>query len=232
MGAERPHRATTVHADRSPLPLPPDELHLWTVDVGAGIPDAPRRHAATTAGERDRAARLRRPGDGDRFLSAHGALRLILAQYLASDPVALPIAADERGKPFIQGVSLQFNLSHSGALALIAVAHGRQVGVDVERLRPIPELEAITARICTPGELSALAALAEPHREGAFFAMWARKEALAKATGEGMRAIARDTTRQAKDRWTLVQVTDLPGYAACVAAEGTGWQLVRRTGPP
>lgn len=232
MGAGRPHRATTVHADRSPLPLPPGEVHLWTVDVGAGAPDAGRRHAATTPGERDRAARLRRPGDGDRFLSAHGALRLVLARYLACDPVALPLAADARGKPLVEGASLHFNLSHSGALALIAVACSRQVGVDVERLRPLPELHAITARVCTPGELAALAALAEPHREGAFFAMWARKEALAKATGEGMRAIARDTMLEVHDRWTLVQVTDLPGYAACVAAEGTGWQLVRRTGPP
>lgn len=232
MGAGRPHRATTVHADRSPLSLPPDEVHLWTVDVGAGLPDARRRHAATTRAERDRAARLRRPGDGDRFLSAHGALRLILAEYLACDPVALPLGADERGKPLVEGATLQFNLSHSGALALIAVARSRQVGVDVEHLRPIPELDAITARVCTPGELAALAALAEPHREGAFFAIWTRKEALAKATGEGMRAITRDTIPDVYDRWTVVQVTDLPGYAACVAVEGTGWQLVRRTAPP
>jgi 4'-phosphopantetheinyl transferase len=94
------------------------------------------------------------------------------------------------------------------------------------------DLESVAARVCTPGELATLAGLAEPHRERAFLAMWTRKEALAKATGEGIGGVVRDARHapvDAQDRWTLAEVTDLPGYAACVAAEGTGWHLVQRT---
>ena len=106
------------------------------------------------------------------------------------------------------------------------------MGVDVEQLRPMPDLDSVAARVCTPGELATLAGLAQPQRERAFFAMWTRKEALAKATGEGIGGVFRDA-RQAgvatHGNWTLADVSDLPGYAACVAAEGTGWKLVRRT---
>ena len=221
--------------ERNPTPtLPPyDEVHLWVVDLDASPEHAARRLAATTARERARASRFRLPGAGDRYLAAHGALRLILAGYLAGDPVALRVSADERGKPFLEDMSatgdLQFNLSHSGALALVVVARGRQVGVDVEQLRPMPDLDGVADRICTAAERSTLAALADAHRQSAFFALWTRKEALAKATGEGIGAIARGLDLEQEGRWTLVEVTDLAGYAACVAGEGRGWKLVRRT---
>ena len=222
----------------------PDEVHLWAVDLGsesgpesvaptslapASYADAARRHAATTVAERERAARFRRPGDGERYLAAHGALRLILAEHLSCDPLALRFSADERGKPTLEGATLQFNLSHSGALALIAVAQSRQVGVDVECLRPIPELAGIADRICTRDERAALDAVAEPDRDGAFLALWTRKEAFAKMTGEGVGALSRDARLDEQAGCRLVQVQDLPGYAACVAAEGTTWRLVRRT---
>ena len=222
-----------MHTNPTPALPPYDEVHLWVVDLDASPEQAPRRLMATTAAERERASRFRLPGAGERYLAAHGALRLILAGYLARDPLSVCLSADERGKPFLEDMTttgdLQFNLSHSGTLALVAVARGRQVGVDVEQLRHMPDLDGVAERICTPAERSALGALAESHRESAFFALWTRKEAFAKATGEGIGAIARGLDLVRQDRWTLVEVTDLPGYAACVAAEGTGWQLVRRT---
>ena len=235
--------ATSVHAVPVPPSFMPDEVHLWVVDLGpesagpqsvgpkslglGSYADAARRHAATTAAERERATRFRRPGDGERYLAAHGALRLILAEQLACDPLALRFSTENGGKPTLEGERLQFNLSHSGALALIAVAQGRQVGVDVECLRPINDLAAVTERICTPGERAALDAVAPPNRDGAFLELWTRKEALAKMTGEGVGALSRDTSLD-EQRCRLVQVQDLPGYAACVAAEGTTWRLVRR----
>jgi 4'-phosphopantetheinyl transferase len=177
--------------------------------------------------ERERAARFRRPGDGDRFLAARGALRRILAGYLQRDPRAIVFSLGEWGKPSVEGSSLCFNLSHSDALALIAVAYGRLVGVDVERQRDIVDLEGIASRICSPSERLELDALAPSDRQGAFLAMWTRKEALAKMTGEGVRALSRDTRLDEQDGCRLVQVPDLPGYAACVAAQGTDWRLVR-----
>jgi 4'-phosphopantetheinyl transferase len=206
-------------------------VHLWVANLDPASGAFPARFAATTDAERERASRFHRRDDGDRYLAAHGALRLLLASYLTCDPLGLRFAVNENGKPFLDGQRVQFNLSHSGDLALIAVAWSRQVGVDVEQVRPMSDLESVAARVCTPVELATLAGLARPERERAFFAMWTRKEALAKATGEGIGAIVRDARHavgEEQDRWTVTEVGDLAGYAASVAAEGAGWALVRR----
>ncbi|MEP7384686.1 MAG: 4'-phosphopantetheinyl transferase superfamily protein [Gemmatimonadota bacterium] len=184
--------------------------------------------AISTTAERERAGRLRRSGDGARYLAAHGALRLILAGYLGHDPHDVRFEAGPRGKPSVVGGALQFNLSHSGAIALIAVAKERPVGVDVERQRSIVDLEGIVERICTPRERAALDAVPPSKREGAFLAMWTRKEALAKMTGDGFRALSRDASLGLQVDCRLEPLDDLPGYAACVAAQGTDWRLVRR----
>ena len=233
MRPERPPAATPRLADdaRTVHPPAPNEVHVWVADLEPAPGEAARRMAATSDVERERASRFRRREDADRYLSAHGVLRLILADYLACGPLALRFSTRANGKPDLEDGRLAFNLSHSGALALIAVARRRQVGIDVELVRPVPDLQSLAVRVCTPEELQTLATLAEPHRERAFFAMWTRKEALAKATGEGIGAIVGDVHHAPEgvaDRWTLVEITDLPGYAACVAAEGSGWQLVRR----
>lgn len=228
MGGGSVWGATTVHTDPTLTPVPSECVDLWVVDLGLQSERAALRQATTSAEERERATRLRRSGDGERFLIAHGALRLILAEYSRCDPLALQFSTESLGKPFIPGASLHFNLSHSGALALIAVAHGRQVGVDVEQMRPIRDLEGVADRICTPEERALLTSCEPSRRQGAFLALWTRKEALAKLTGEGARALTRDVRAEVQGDYRLVDVLDLPGYAACVAATGTTWTLVRR----
>lgn len=207
-----------------------DQVHAWVVSLDPDSAESPRRVALTSQAERERAMRFHRREDAEHYLVARGTLRLILAGYLTRDPMSLQFGAHENGKPFVEDAALEFNLSHSGFLALIAVARGRRVGVDIELLRPMHDLETVAARICTPDELATLASLARPVREGAFFTMWTRKEALAKATGEGIVGVfrgAHDPMAEGQNRWTLADLTDLPGYAACVAAEGVGWRLVR-----
>ena len=231
MRSGRLSTVTTRHADRSPSLPPPDEVHVWVADLHPASGEMAGRLAATTHAERERASRFRRQDDAERYLSAHGVLRTILGDYLARDPLALHFGTHENGKPFLDDGRLQFNLSHSGDLALIAVARTRHVGVDVEQVRPMHDLDALAARICTPGELATITDLADAHRERAFFAMWTRKEAMAKATGEGIGAVVRDARAaliEAEGRWTLIELGDIPGYAACVAGEGSGWRLVRR----
>ena len=210
----------------------PDEVHLWVIDLDTAPTEAARRVAATTESDRDRASRFRRPDDAEHYLSAHGALRLILSDALGCNPHALRFGAKSEGKPVLEGETLEFNLSHSGNVALVAVSSARQVGVDVEQLRSLPDLDSLAARVCNESELASIMGLAQADRERAFFALWTRKEAMAKATGEGIAAVFRDdgdTSPDIHDGWTLVELSDLPGYAACVAAEGSGWRLVRRT---
>ena len=211
---------------------PTDEVHLWVLDLDPGATEAARRVAATTGAERERASRFRRPQDADRYLSAHGALRLILAGALECNPHALSFGERSKGKPYLEGTPLEFNLSHSGNVALVAVSPVRQVGVDVEQLRPLADFDSLAAHVCNEAELTSIMGLALADRERAFLALWTRKEALAKGTGEGIAAVFRndgDAPAAMDNGWTWVEVNDLPGYAACVAAEGAGWRLVRRT---
>src|SRR5688572_26216936 len=170
MGAGSPtgsHPEQVAGSRRIAIPAPA-EVHVWVADLDPGPGEAACRLAATTDAERERASRFWRREDGDRHLSAHGALRLVLADYLACDPLALRFDTGNHGKPFIEGAPLEFNLTHSGDLALIAVAGRRRVGVDVERLRPVPGLDDLAPRVCGPDEVETLATLAEPHRGHAF----------------------------------------------------------------
>src|SRR4051812_41896217 len=168
--------------------LPPDEVHLWTVELSPNWSES-LRWAATTD-DQELAARFRNPVDGERYLEAHGALRLTIAGYLPCRPHDISFRRGDLGKPFIDGFDLEFNLSHSGSRALIAVTRDRKVGVDIERIRAVPYREGILARIASREECAAFAALEPTHRDPEFFLIWTRTEAFAKMTGAGIGALS------------------------------------------
>jgi 4'-phosphopantetheinyl transferase len=175
-----------------PPELPPlgDDLHAWRIalEPPPGVVD--RLAALLSPDERARADRFRFEADRDHFLVARGSLRSILARYTGIDPGRLRFRLGEFGKPELGaddgGDRLRFNLSHSGTLALLVVAAGRRVGVDLERLRPMADAERIAARFFSAREQSELRALPEPERLAAFFRVWTRKEAYIKAIGTGL----------------------------------------------
>jgi 4'-phosphopantetheinyl transferase len=137
--------------------------------------------------ERARASRFAFPIDRIRYVAAHGQLRQVLAAYLGRSPADLAFDLGPQGKPRLAGSSeLSFNLSHSGDLGLLAVAWGREVGVDTEAIRPVPDLDDLVARCFSGSERSALASLPEELRLTAFFDGWTRKEAFLKALGAGL----------------------------------------------
>ena len=123
------------------------------------------------------------------FVVVRGCLRSILAAYLDSDPAALHFGTMGEGKPIIiqrcSEVCLEFNVSHSGDLGLIAVAK-TPVGVDVEKFRQIDDFAEIARKFFSPKEYERLIALPDADRERQFFRTWAAKEAYVKATGCGM----------------------------------------------
>jgi phosphopantetheinyl transferase len=135
------------------------ELHIWRARLDAGgWPPADGLPAA----ERERAARMRRGEVRQRWVASRWALRGVLGRYLDLEPAEIELRFGDRGKPLLAGAaSLAFNLSHSDELALVAVAPGLEVGVDVERI----------------GE-----------RTPAFYADWVRREAVAKCHGTGLGA--------------------------------------------
>ncbi|KAF1048056.1 4'-phosphopantetheinyl transferase family protein [Xylophilus sp.] len=138
--------------------------------------------------ERERAGRLRFPVDRDRFVAAHIALRLALAEQGAQQADALRLADGPLGKPWLPDhPRIHFSLSHSRGVALIAVGHRGPLGVDVEYLRPVPDALAVAERCFTLHENRALRSLPPRRRGRAFLTCWTRKEACLKAIGLGLR---------------------------------------------
>jgi len=221
-----------------------NEVHVWRVNLAAGSQRLGPAGDSLSDEEHVHAARLRRPGDRDRYVAAHSALRIILGRYLNRLPEEIRYVANAHGKPglalgFGNG-QLRFNLAHSGDLALVAVAAGREVGVDVEHCRALFEVESIAQRHFSVEEREALAKLPDWQRPEAFFNIWACKEAFIKATGLGLsyplqsfsaplvaamrQRPARVDTGASQD-WGLRLLSVSTGYAAAVVAEELSWAL-------
>lgn len=126
------------------------------------------------------------PEDCRRFIAAHYALRLILSDYSEQEPQNLKFATNDFGKPFLVDSDLKFNLSHSNELALVAVANGGEIGVDVESFdKKIEHAESIT-QIFSPEEAAFFKNCEQTSANKEFFRLWTRKEAFVKAKGEGL----------------------------------------------
>jgi 4'-phosphopantetheinyl transferase len=195
--------------------LDADAVDVWSVDLAAGGSLAP-----LSEDERARAARFVRDEDGRRWANARAALRQLLAAYTDTDPRALRFAEGPHGKPALADPALaepRFNLSHSRDLALVAVASGREVGVDVELPRRAVDHVAIARRVLTAGDADRIAAIADPgERERAFLQAWVRWEAVLKCRGTGIGG-AEDPPVD-PDPW-VVELDIAPPAAAGLAVE-------------
>lgn len=229
----------------TPLALPDDEVQLWRIELDAIGSQEARWQKLLSADEQTRAARFHFARDRRRFAAGRAVLRVILASYLATDPTALNFAYSAKEKPSLAaeqaGAGLMFNVSHSGGIALLAFARGREVGIDIEHVRSDFDLEAIARRFFSAREQSELFALPPEARVEAFFRCWTRKEAYIKATGDGLslplsqfdvslsdEANALLATRPDAAEaacWQLEHVRAGAGFVAAVCVRGRGWKL-------
>lgn len=166
--------------------LPAAELHVWQIPRDVPEKELARLEGLLSAGERERAGRFHFERDRRRFVAGRGALRLILAAYLQREPAEVSFDTGPRGKPAVAGDSPHFNLAHSDALAVLAVTRAGPVGVDIERIRPMDDLDRLVQRCFSAAERAELAALPAEDRLRGFFTGWVRKEAFLKAAGVGL----------------------------------------------
>ena len=214
------------------------DAHVWRLDLRRAGADVENLERLLTPAESERAAAFRFARDRDRFVVARALRRITLGRYLDAPPNALAFATGPHGKPGLIGpgdaAALQFNLAHADDLALLVVARGRPVGVDLERVRDDVPIMTLAERFFAPDELEALRQLPAGQRTAAFFRCWTRKEAFVKARGEGLSlplaafavslapdeppALRRvDWDAEERTRWTLLDLPPLPGYAAALA---------------
>ena len=202
-----------------------DGVHIWRAALDeAGWPEAERLPAP----ERERAASFLREEPGRRWVAARWALRRVLEGYLGEPAAEIELELGDDGKPRLRNRDgIEFNLSHSNGLALVAVAEGREVGVDVELIEPGRDLVALAERALGPDDAAAVRAASDAERPTVFYAAWTRHEARLKCLGTGLGATTnlRSSTSEVSDRrlveGAVVENVDIaPGYAAAVAVAG------------
>ena len=193
--------------------LEADAVHVWSAALDDAAQVEPCR-AVLSAAERERAGRFHFEHLTRRYIIGRGFLRDVLGRYLGAGAAALEIETGEHGKPFVAGAEIQFNLSHSGDLAVCAFTRGRRIGADVECIRPVEEIDAIVGRFFTAGEAHKIRSAAV--RERAFFECWTRKEAYIKGVGGGLSIpLTSFDTSGPVPGWTFAE---LPSFGDCVGA--------------
>jgi len=226
-----------------PYALPDDEVHVWRATLPVAAPALPALRAVLLPEERARADRFYFEADRARYTIGRALTRLLIGRCLGVDPRALTFEYSRHDKPMLPGAApLQFNVSHSGDIVLLALARSRELGVDVERIRPDFATMEIAERYFSAVECGELATLAGDARRDAFFACWSRKEAYIKARGDGLtlaldsfevaflpgatpRLIATRHDPPAVTRWSLRDLDVGPGYRGALVAERSDWKL-------
>lgn len=226
-------------------------IHIWRSWLESSGGRLGRLAQLLSPEETDRASRLRREQDQEKFILARGALRVILSKYAGAPPETIAFANNTFGKPFLIHPAvrpvLSFNLSHSGDLVLCAVTVSRQVGVDLEQLRPIQNMQTIAQRYFAADEISFFGKFPFQEQPRAFFQIWTRKEAYIKARGHGLSIRLESFSvvdcpkeieeppqgldvETSPDVWSLSELPVDDDYVAALAVEGRGcsvkqWEL-------
>lgn len=232
-----------------PGAIEPEEVHVWVTSLEIEAAELSRSEALLSEDEHVRAQRLRRGDDRARFIAARATVRRVLGAYLKLPPAGLRFAYGSMGQPRLldsgADLDLRFNLSHSRDLLLLGVSRGRAVGVDLEPVRSLSHRPAIERRVFSAGERRMLSRLPAEHRTEAFFNGWTRKEAFAKATGEGMwatmnrievtlapgeeaRLLTLEGSRETAADWTLFHLEPGAGFVGAAAVEGRAVRLSMR----
>jgi 4'-phosphopantetheinyl transferase len=229
--------------------LDEQDVHVWRAGLAQPRATIQRLYDTLAGDERERAARFHFQKDREHFVVARGLLRELLGMYAGRRAGQLRFSYNPYGKPALAAreaeAAPRFNVSHSHGLALFAFARAREVGVDLELIRPELAGEEIAERFFAPEEVASLRALPKSEQAVAFFRCWTRKEAFVKGLSEGLShpldqfavsfapgqpaallRAARDPSATA--RWTLHDLPAGAGYAAALAVEGAGVTLSRR----
>lgn len=233
--------------DLPALQLSPNEVHVWCIVLDQPSTALSTLASLLSADEQARAAQFYFERDRRAFIVCHGWLRVILGRYLTVDPQHLEFERALHGKPALAPPSgttlLQFNLSHSRQIALYAIARQREIGIDLEYIRPMPDMEQIVARFFTPSEQAMFQTLPADQRLAAFFRAWTCKEAYLKAIGSGLTRPLADFEvsllpgvpprllhdvhdPHAVERWSFHTWTPVAGYVAALCVDGHDWHLV------
>jgi 4'-phosphopantetheinyl transferase len=221
------------------------EVHLWTVRLAASDKRTRDFLDSLPDDERHRAAAFRFEKHKKRFIIGRGLLRALLGSYTGRPPGEIAFRYGAKGKPALQtgeAPLLYFNLAHSEDQIVYALCRDCELGVDLERVRELPEAESLARRFFADEEYNEFLSFSPVQRNAAFFNCWTRKEACLKAMGDGLFApldrfqvslkpgdaaavLGVDGDGQAAAEWTLLHLTPLEEYVGAIALRAPGITL-------
>ena len=172
---------------------PVEGVALWFATLAASDEEFARMSAWLSTAEHTRAARFGRESLRRRYIIGRASLRWALGGTLDVPPAAVPIVRGDRGRPKLDGIDgIDFNISHTDDAALIGIAHCVRIGVDIERVDRDVNADGLARKFLTPAEQATLAPLSADERRVRFLRYWTCKEAMSKATGDGLAALFRE----------------------------------------
>jgi 4'-phosphopantetheinyl transferase len=216
------------------------DIDVWTVQLS--LPDivVDRCFVILSPDEKARAERFVFEHHRRAYVLSRGILRALLSHYVSLPSADLQFSYKSKGKPYLLEFADQigFNCSHSDGMALYAITRCCDLGVDIEKIRPLQDMEQIAQCFFCPEELCELLSLTPAEREVAFFRCWSRKEAYIKAVGDGLSIplnafcvtltpgdpagfVQIGNDRKLASEWTLHELPAIPGYAAAIAYHDT-----------
>ncbi len=210
------------------IPLAHPAIEVWLARLDLDARQVGQCANLLSRDEQLRAERYHFERDRRRFTVTRGILRTLLGAHLEMAPAAITFGYAENGKPFIadHASPIHFNASHAHERALYAISKSCALGVDIEYLNRDIDTNGLARRFFSPRECAGLKLIPEPARKRAFFACWTRKEAVIKATGEGLAlpldqfevTAAPDTAPQILDFTAATQ--QIPGWILYTADVG------------
>lgn len=226
--------------------LSSNDIHIWCADLDLPNLRVEELARILSADELARANKFHFDEHRKRFIVRRGILRTLLGSYLDIEPNQLQFDYNSRGKPALKksggGDRLRFNLSDSQGMALYAVTRDRDLGVDLEHIRPMKDAEQLVKRFFSDREYAEFSQLDRERQEVTFFTCWTRKEAYIKAIGEGLslpldrfeisispeepaKLLSIQGDAQLAEGWLLQDLKPASGYAAALAVAGFGFNI-------
>jgi len=231
-------------------PISNGVIHIWHTSLSLWKNKVEELKAVLSDEESLRMEQLVFQNRAEDYIISRGVLRIILAQYLGLTPEDVHLKTHPNGKPYLPGSKLQFNLSHSDGLFLYGLALGSPLGVDLQRVYPIANINTIIKNYFSPEEQNLLNSVNENLLQDLFFAIWTAKEAYLKGTGEGFQhppnsftichkfndllkyELRENLNLTLNDLWNICEIHLASDYKAALAVKGEIIQIQIEPFPP
>ncbi|MEM9363758.1 MAG: 4'-phosphopantetheinyl transferase superfamily protein [Bacteroidota bacterium] len=232
-----------INSNNSIFGLTSNEIHLWQIPLDAQIDEVETYFNILSSDERERAQKFHFKKDRNCFVITRGVLRILSAKYVSKKPMEISFGLEEYGKPKLEHrTSLNFNVSHSGNMALIGFVHNHAVGLDVEYIKRDIDVLDIAQNFFSKNEIEALNAIELNKQYEAFYRCWTRKEAFIKAEGSGLSfpldrfSVSMEKDDEAslywvdwnsyeKEKWDIFSFKPNEDYIAAVTVKAKGYSL-------